>query len=235
MSGDLTITCARRTPCVFCDIIAGDAPGTIVERWPDAIALAPLGPVVAGHVLIIPRRHVTDFTMSPEVSAATMRRAAEFAGERYDSANVITSKGRAATQSVRHLHVHVVPRAHDDGLMVPWGTVFGDDPQAPHWCRVAQGMQDEIDTLRARRSSMSRHLVAWLKKIGSVAEPTERDRVAAELERHRRALRRERSYSGAVRPRPIAQLEQQLAQLDGTPRPRRNRPGDSAGGSRSRA
>lgn len=50
---------------MFCDIIAGPAPATIVQEWPDAIALVPLGPVADGHVLIIPRLHVTDFTTSP--------------------------------------------------------------------------------------------------------------------------------------------------------------------------
>jgi histidine triad (HIT) family protein len=135
--------------CVFCDIVAGDAPARIVAEWPDAIAFVPLGPVIDGHVLIVPREHVRDFADSPSATAATMRRAAEYAAGRHDSANLITSMGRAATQSVFHLHVHVVPRAVDDQLMVPWGTVYGDDPQAPHWCRVAQGLQDRLDALEA--------------------------------------------------------------------------------------
>lgn len=131
--------------CVFCRIIDGTAPATVVAEWADALAIVPLGPVIDGHVLIIPRQHVADFTESPEVTAVTMKHAAEYAAERHDSANVITSMGRAATQSVFHLHIHVVPRAVDDQLMVPWGTVYGDNPQAPHWCRVAQQLQDELD------------------------------------------------------------------------------------------
>jgi len=132
------------TSCVFCAIVAGSAPANIVEEWPDAIALTPLGPVVDGHVLVIPRQHVADLAALPQVTAATMYRAAQFAA-RHDAANVITSMGRAATQSVFHLHIHVVPRKTDDGLMVPWGTIHGDDPQAPHWCRVAQRLQDRIE------------------------------------------------------------------------------------------
>lgn len=132
-------------PCVFCEIIAGNAPAAIVQEWPDALAIVPLGPVVDGHVLIIPREHVTDFVDSPNATAATMKRAAEYTAGRHDSANVITSMGRAATQSVLHLHLHVVPRSVDDKLMVPWGTIYGDNPQAPHWCRVAQGLQDRLD------------------------------------------------------------------------------------------
>ncbi|MBF6138093.1 HIT domain-containing protein [Nocardia otitidiscaviarum] len=138
--------------CVFCAIVAGEAPATIVAHWPDAIALVPLGPVVDGHVLIIPRQHVDDFTADPAVTAATMRRASEYA-TRHQAANVITSMGRAATQSVFHLHVHIVPRTEDDGLMVPWGTVYGEDPQAPHWCRVAERLSGELAQLREPRDT----------------------------------------------------------------------------------
>lgn len=48
-----------------------------------------------------------------------MRRAAELMAE-LPAANLITSKGDAATQSVLHLHVHVVPRQADDDLPLPW-------------------------------------------------------------------------------------------------------------------
>ena len=103
--------------CVFCGIIAGTEPATIVRRWPDAIAVVPLGPVVAGHLLVIPTAHVRDALTNPDVTAATMRRAAELAPH---PCNLITSAGREATQSVFHLHVHIVPRAVDDGLALPW-------------------------------------------------------------------------------------------------------------------
>lgn len=103
--------------CVFCQIADGRAPATIVREWPDAIAIIPLNPVVEGHVLVIPRAHVADATLAPDITAATMRRAAEIAP--YPS-NIITSAGPAATQSVRHLHLHVIPRDWDDGLALPW-------------------------------------------------------------------------------------------------------------------
>ncbi|HEY9414057.1 MAG TPA: HIT domain-containing protein [Pseudonocardia sp.] len=136
-------------PCVFCAIVAGTAPATIVAEWSDAVALVPLGPVTPGHVLVIPRRHVADLAEDPAVTAATVRRASQWIAGRHESANIITSMGAAATQTVFHLHVHVVPRAVDDRLMVPWGTVYGDDPQAPHWCRVAQDLQERLDAARA--------------------------------------------------------------------------------------
>ena len=109
------------TDCPFCAIIAGTAPATVVRRWPDAIAIVPLNPVVEGHTLVIPKTHVTDFVAEPAVSAAVMKRAAELAGNfPAGSMNLITSRGREATQSVFHLHLHLVPRAANDGLALPW-------------------------------------------------------------------------------------------------------------------
>ena len=113
------------SPCPFCEIVAGRAPATIVRQWSDALAIVPLNPVVDGHLLVIPKMHVTGFFSDPEVSAATMKRAAEMLHgvERHHEPrdhNVITSAGRAATQTVMHLHVHLVPRTHDDGLSLPW-------------------------------------------------------------------------------------------------------------------
>lgn len=107
-------------PCVFCEIVAGRAPATVVREWVDTIAIVPLGPVVDGHLLVIPRIHVADFTVGHYVSAMTMHRAAELAEEIGGPMNLITSKGVEATQSVFHLHLHLVPRAVDDGLALPW-------------------------------------------------------------------------------------------------------------------
>ena len=103
--------------CVFCEIIAGNSPATVVRRWDDAIAIVPLGPVVAGHVLVIPTVHVRDALERPEVTAAAVRRAAEIAPH---PCNLIANTGREATQSVFHLHWHIVPRRENDGLALPW-------------------------------------------------------------------------------------------------------------------
>lgn len=121
--------------CPFCEIAAGRAPATIIREWPDALAIVPLGPVVDGHTLVIPKTHVTDFAADPVVAAATMSRAAELAGTHPASPmNLITSRGRAATQSVFHLHLHLVPRAENDGLALPWysGRTRQPPPTAPH-------------------------------------------------------------------------------------------------------
>jgi len=106
--------------CVFCAIAAGRSPAVVVREWPDALAIRPRsGGVNEGHVFVLPRVHVPDAGTDPDVTAAVMRHAAELMAE-HPAANIVTSKGRAATQSVDHLHVHVVPREADDGLPLPW-------------------------------------------------------------------------------------------------------------------
>jgi histidine triad (HIT) family protein len=104
-------------PCVFCEIVAGNEPAEVVRRWVDAIAIVPIGPVVDGHLLVIPTIHVRDASESPYTTGQVMARAAEIARPPF---NIITSAGREATQSVFHLHAHIVPRAEDDGLALPW-------------------------------------------------------------------------------------------------------------------
>lgn len=103
--------------CAFCAIVDGRAPATVMRRWRDAIAIVPLNPVTEGHVLVIPRWHVVDALEEPQVTADVMRYAAEYAQR---PANIITSAGVEATQTVFHLHVHVVPRREGDGLALPW-------------------------------------------------------------------------------------------------------------------
>ncbi|MFD5746510.1 HIT family protein [Streptomyces sp. NPDC127033] len=104
---------------MFCAIAAGEAPATFVREWPDVIAIRPLAGVNEGHALVIPRAHVTDAGVDFAVSARTMACAAELMAEHQD-ANIITSKGSAATQTVFHLHLHVVPREAGDGLPLLW-------------------------------------------------------------------------------------------------------------------
>ncbi|MPY57493.1 HIT family protein [Streptomyces spongiae] len=108
------------TDCPFCRIVEGTAPARVLREWVDALAIVPRGGgVTAGHVLVLPKTHVPDIAADPSVSAATMRCTAELAAEVGDC-NVITSRGAAATQTVPHLHVHLVPRTRGDGILLPW-------------------------------------------------------------------------------------------------------------------
>ena len=107
--------------CVFCEIVEGSAPAEVVFDWSNALAIVPLDPIVRGHILVLPKMHVTDFQEDPLVAGMVMQRVAELARIlAYPASNVITSLGRPAAQSIFHLHYHLIPRATDDGLALPW-------------------------------------------------------------------------------------------------------------------
>lgn len=135
------------TDCVFCGIAAGTEPATIVREWTESVAFVPLIPVSAGHILVIPREHVVDAVERPFVTAVTMMNAVQLASE-YSSSNILTSVGAPATQSVFHLHIHVVPRFVGDQLMLPWGTT--GDPHEPHRCKGMDRLEAELRKRGAR-------------------------------------------------------------------------------------
>lgn len=118
----MTIYGGAEKDCAFCQIAVLGESKTPILRWrSDAFVMEPLNPVVPGHVMVIPRVHVKDFVTSQVVTAQVMRAASDYA---YDvgmtDVNLITSKGEHATQTVFHLHVHLVPRRVGDGLHLPW-------------------------------------------------------------------------------------------------------------------
>lgn len=104
--------------CVFCKRIErGEYLG--IKGTLQVVAFPPLNPVTPGHMLVVPKEHVKDAVEDPWVTAIVARAAAKVASTRGDC-NLITSIGPAATQTVYHLHVHVVPRRPHDGLVLPW-------------------------------------------------------------------------------------------------------------------
>lgn len=102
--------------CVFCAIVAGQAPAKYRAKGNLSIAIEPLEPVTPGHFLVIPHTHVTDAIEDLDVTAQTMHDAAMWTrlsrrtDRRYKSVDFITSFGQNANQSVPHLHIHVIPR-----------------------------------------------------------------------------------------------------------------------------
>ena len=118
--------------CIFCRILAGELPATIVDEDEHTIAFMDIAPATRGHALVIPRRHSKDlFEADPEDLQATIlaaQRLARRARERLgaDGVNLLNSAGAAAWQTVFHLHIHVIPRYRDDPLRLPWVPSPGD-------------------------------------------------------------------------------------------------------------
>jgi histidine triad (HIT) family protein len=118
--------------CIFCKILAGELPGTVVDEDERTIALMDINPATRGHTLVIPRAHTPDLlSIDPEDLAAVARasqRIARRISERLqaDGVNLVNSCGAVAWQTVFHVHVHVIPRYADDPLRLPWVPAPGD-------------------------------------------------------------------------------------------------------------
>jgi histidine triad (HIT) family protein len=118
--------------CIFCAIVAGDAPARMVHDGPRTVAFLDLNPATRGHALVVPRAHARDLLDAPredlEELVAVGQRLARAAVDHLgaDGVNLLQSTGAAAFQTVFHLHVHVVPRYVGDGLELPWVPTPGD-------------------------------------------------------------------------------------------------------------
>jgi histidine triad (HIT) family protein len=123
---------ARDPDCIFCKILAGELPGTIVAEDERTITFMDINPATRGHALIIPREHTRDLlSIDPDELAACAQAAQRYAQRarevlRPDGINVLNSCGRAAWQTVFHFHLHVIPRYEDDPLELPWVPGPGD-------------------------------------------------------------------------------------------------------------
>jgi len=118
--------------CLFCKIVAGDIPATVVAEDERTVSFMDINPATRGHALVIPRAHARDLheidTDDLKAVAAAAQRLAARQLERLGAAgvNLLNSNGAAAWQTVFHFHMHVIPRYEDDPLKLPWLPASGD-------------------------------------------------------------------------------------------------------------
>jgi histidine triad (HIT) family protein len=129
-------------PCAFCAVVAGDAPADVVHSGPTTVAFLDTKPVFPGHVLLVPRTHVTTLADLPPdelpaffTLAQRLERAVEGA---MDAPGSLVLINNVISQSVPHLHLHVIPRRPKDGLRFFLG------PRHPY------GSPDESDAVARR-------------------------------------------------------------------------------------
>lgn len=110
--------------CPFCDRwMAGkyDSMSKPIPGLPDVMNFVPLRPVTAGHRLFVPLGHIEHKEpMGGMATAAAMMAAQGYGRMTGLDFNLITSYGEHSTQTVKHVHIHFVPRRKNDGLHLPW-------------------------------------------------------------------------------------------------------------------
>ena len=120
--------------CVFCEIVAGESPASVFYEDDLVLGLMTTGPVTTGHAMVIPKAHAPYLAQLDEEAgrrmwtvaqraAAALRAASEESGEiECEAVSMYLADGRAASQEIFHVHLHVFPRYEDDpfSLVADW-------------------------------------------------------------------------------------------------------------------
>ena len=135
--------------CVFCEILAGRQPASIVARGDRSCAFMDIFPVNAGHVLVIPTCHAAFLSeLDPEAGADLFRVGQRLAAAirrtdiRCEGVNLLLADGEAAGQEIFHVHLHVIPRYRGDGS----GFRFGGRGVTPPTRSVLDGIAEKLRT-----------------------------------------------------------------------------------------
>ena len=130
------------TDCIFCRLLAGELPASVVYRDELVAAFLDIQPVNPGHVLVVPLAHAPFLAdLDPAAGARMFEVARRLAaalrasGLRCEGVNLFLADGEAAMQEVFHTHLHVFPRYVGDGF----GLTFGEH----YWHRPAREALDE--------------------------------------------------------------------------------------------
>src|SRR3954462_13803361 len=130
--------------CVFCSIVAGEKPADIVLDEPDLLGFLDARPVFKGHVLLVPREHVVTLPDLPSTLRdgflAAVQRLALAVVDGLGAQGSFVAVNNVVSQSVPHLHAHVVPRTKGDGLrgfFWPRHKYVNDEEAASYADRIA--------------------------------------------------------------------------------------------------
>jgi len=134
--------------CIFCEIVAGKIPCAKVFEDDAALAFLDIGPLAAGHALLIPKAHYETVDQMPaDVAAAVLRHlpalaAAVQAATGATGVNVLQNNGRSAHQAVPHVHVHIIPRREGDTWHFNWPAgKYGPGEMDDMVKRIREGME----------------------------------------------------------------------------------------------
>ncbi|MEV6370262.1 HIT family protein [Micromonospora musae] len=133
--------------CVFCGIVSGELPAMRVTDEADGVAFLDTRPVFKGHVLVVPRPHLVTLADLPPESLpgyfALVRRLAVAVEAGLGAGGTFVAINNKVSQSVPHLHTHVIPRTKGDGLRgFFWPrTRYSDDAEAQEYAdRIAAAL-----------------------------------------------------------------------------------------------
>src|SRR5436309_133048 len=134
--------------CVFCGIVAGTVPAFVVVSDPAGVGFLDTRPVFPGHVLVVPRTHVVTLVDLPPSDLSgyfgLVQRVTAAVQTGLEAAGSFVAINNVVSQSVPHLHTHVVPRNRKDGLrgfFWPRHKYASDEEAQGYADRIASALQ----------------------------------------------------------------------------------------------
>ncbi len=112
--------------CIFCKLANGVFPTNSIYEDDKFNVILDNGPATKGHALILPKEHADDLFELPDETVAEAFKLAKKLGKHImetlgaDGLNVVQNNGEAAGQTVRHFHLHLIPRYNNDGQKIQW-------------------------------------------------------------------------------------------------------------------
>lgn len=167
-----SLTPQPKDTCPFCLRIQH---GEFKASSSRAVCFEPLNPVSPGHMLFVPMRHynpkdryqlshgMTDVSFLLDLYISSLR------GNTAEDFNIVINAGSDATQTIEHMHVHLVPRRRDDGLLLPW-SMQDLETREKFVGDIAGAVLNEVadDIVKKPKTSYSKkELVAWLRWTGT--------------------------------------------------------------------
>ena len=137
--------------CVFCEILAGRLPSSVVYHDDLCTAFLDIQPVNPGHILVVPNKHFAGLAELPPDTGAHLFRAAQplaaalrRSGARCEGVDVFLADGAAAGQEVFHVHLHVIPRFAHDGFGFRFSPAYDHPPERAELNTIAEQIRQVL-------------------------------------------------------------------------------------------
>ncbi len=124
---------ANDPSCIFCRIILGELPASVVTEDDNIVAFMDINPATRGHLLVVPREHHARIATIPGTIMSHMALIGQWLAAalraspiKTEGINLFLADGAAAGQDVMHAHLHIIPRWNGDGVHI--GASYGEPP-----------------------------------------------------------------------------------------------------------
>jgi len=137
--------------CVFCDIVQGSSPASIVFQDETCVVFMDIQPINPGHMLVVPKEHSASLSeLKPDIGshlfkiAQHMAKAIRRSDVRCEGINIFMADGEVAGQEVFHVHLHVLPRYSGDNFGLQFGESYGRRPSREQLDAIAKDISGSV-------------------------------------------------------------------------------------------